>query len=172
MREKQPQKGHCVSQRHAGRALKVEIEEQVSGSSRIDTTHLRRCIGTLSRAFDQLGMHDADSVMHDVFRAACVKEFELVLEQSGKLLSKRIRPWFASNRQVDKLTFKDFFRHAAKHGLIEPAACERWLQYRDNRNDTAHEYGEDFAVTTLNLLPEFIADAEALADLIESEDDD
>ena len=24
-------------------------------------------------------------------------------------------------------------------------ACERWLAYRDNRNDTAHNYGEEFA---------------------------
>lgn len=138
-----------------------------SPSPRIDTTHLRRCIDTLNQAFDQLGRHEAGSVMHDVFRAACVKEFELVLEQSGKLLSKRIRPWFASNRQVDKLTFKDFFRHAAKHALIDADACERWLQYRDNRNDTAHDYGEHFAETTLRLLPNFIADAEALADVIE-----
>lgn len=143
-----------------------------SSSQTIDATHLRRCIDTLSRAFDQLGRHDADSVMHDVFRAACVKEFELVLEQSGKLLSKRIRPWFSSNRQVDKLTFKDFFRHAAKHALIEADACERWLQYRDNRNDTAHKYGQDFATATLKLLPKFIADARALADVIEAQVDD
>ena len=31
------------------------------------------------------------------------------------------------------------------HGLMETDAVERWLAYRDNRNDTAHDYGEDFA---------------------------
>lgn len=138
--------------------------------SRIDTTYLRRCLVTLERALDQLGRHEADSIMHDVYRAACVKEFELVLEQSGKLLKKRLRPWFASNKQVDKLVFKDVFRHAAKHGLIEAEACERWLRYRDNRNDTAHDYGEAFAVETLKLLPSFLADAKVLADAIESDD--
>ena len=136
---------------------------------RIDTTYLRRCLGTLERALGQLGEHEPDSIMHDVFRAACVKEFELVLEQSGKLLKKRLRPWFASNKQVDRLVFKDVFRHAAKHSLIEAAACERWLRYRDNRNDTAHDYGEAFAVETLKLLPSFLADAKALADVIESD---
>ena len=136
---------------------------------RVDTTYLKRCVDTLDRAFDQLGAHDAESIMHDVFRAACVKEFELVLEQSGKLLRKRLRPWFASNRQVDQLVFKDVFRHAAKHGLIEAAACERWLRYRDNRNDTVHDYGEEFAVATLALLPCFIADAKALAEVIEAD---
>ena len=138
--------------------------------SRIDTTYLQRCLDTLERALDQLGRHEADSIMHDVYRAACVKEFELVLEQSGKLLKKRLRPWFASNKQVDRLVFKDVFRHAAKHGLIEAEACERWLRYRDNRNDTAHDYGEAFAVETLRLLPSFLADAKALADAIESDD--
>ena len=36
-----------------------------------------------------------------------------------------------------------------------------------NHNDTAHDYGEDFAETTLKLLPDFVADAKALADAIE-----
>ena len=138
-------------------------------ASSIDTTYLRRCLGTLEQALGQLGEHEAESVMYDVFRAACVKEFELVLEQSGKLLKKRLRPWFASNKQVDKLVFKDVFRHAAKHSLIDAAACERWLQYRDNRNDTAHDYGEAFATETLKLLPRFLADAKTLADVIEND---
>lgn len=42
------------------------------------------------------------------------------------------------------------------------------MGYRDNRNDTAHKYGEDFAETTLELLPDFIADARALAGAVEA----
>ena len=51
--------------------------------------------------------------------------------------------------------------------MIDGQACERWLEYRDNRNDTAHNYGEGFAETTLKLLPDFLVDARALADVIE-----
>ena len=40
-----------------------------------------------------------------------------------------------------------------------------------NHNDTAHDYGEGFAETTLKLLPGFIADAKTLADVIEEEED-
>ena len=100
------------------------------------------------------------------------EEFELVLEQSGKLLRKRLAVFFSSNRQADRLAFKDLFRHAAKHGLIEPDAAERWLRYRDNRNQTAHDYGAGFAEATLKLLLDFIVDARALADAIEMTDDD
>ena len=133
----------------------------------IDTTFLRRCVRTLELALDELGrLSETEDVLYDIYRAACVKEFELVLEQSGKLLRKRLAEFFASNRQADRLSFKDLFRHAAKHGLMEPEEVERWLLYRANRNDTAHDYGEDFAEETLKLLPGFIADAKALTDRI------
>ncbi len=94
-----------------------------------------------------------------------------MLEQSGKLLRKRLAVWFASNRQADRLHFKDLFRHVARHDLMAPDAVERWLRYRDNRNFTAHDYGEDFAEATLRLLPAFIRDAKALADVIERPSD-
>ena len=99
---------------------------------------------------------------------ACVKEFEIILQQSANLLKKRLRPFFASNREIDRLTFKDVFRHAVKHYLMLPDACQRWFEYRDNRNDTAHDYGKGFAEATLKLLPAFIADASELAAMIGS----
>ena len=43
----------------------------------IDTTFLRRCIGTLELALKELGRRsDAGDVIYDIYRAACVKEFE------------------------------------------------------------------------------------------------
>ena len=139
----------------------------------IDTTFLRRCIASLERAVEGIERHEGrEDVMYDIYRAACVKEFELVLEQSGKLLRKRLAAWFASNRQADRLHFKDLFRHAVRHDLLAPSVAERWLRYRDNRNFTAHDYGEDFAEATLRLLPAFIEDAKSLADMIERANDD
>ena len=41
----------------------------------------------------------------------------------------------------------------------------------DNRNDTAHDSGEDFAEATLKLLPAFVEDAKGLADMIEAVND-
>ena len=135
----------------------------------IDTTFLRRCIASLERAVQEIGrLDDSEDVLYEIYRAACVKEFELVLEQSGKLLRKRLAAYFASNRQADRLNFKDLFRHAARHDLIDIDAVERWLRYR---NDTAHDYGEDFAETTLKLLPAFVEDARVLANVIEQSND-
>ena len=102
------------------------LKETFPKAMTINTDYLRRCLDTLEAAFKPLERGEAEGIAYEICRAACVKEFELVLEQSGKLLKKRLRPWFASNRQADRLIFKDAFRHAAKHGLIPTDAAERW----------------------------------------------
>ena len=137
--------------------------------SQLNTDYFARCIVTLSQAFDNLNQQPQDSVAYDIFRAACVKEFEIILEQTGKLLKKSLKPYFASSKQVDQLMFKDIFRLAAKHGLITLEEAERWLVYRDNRNDTAHDYGEGFANQTLALLPQFILDARRVNEVIQQQ---
>lgn len=140
--------------------------------SNLDTTFLERCVSVLEQALGELRQADPADFAYDICRAACVKEFEIILEQSGKLLRKRLGDYFDSNRRADRLPFKDLFRHAAKHGLLDANATERWLRYRDNRNNTAHDYGEGFAETTLRLLPDFVADARALITAINPPADD
>ena len=138
----------------------------------IDTTFLRRCLLSLETALEALGTSRDDEPIYDVYRAACCKEFELVLEQSGKLLRMLLAKYFGSNRAAARLSFKDLFRYAAKHELIDLDAVERWIQYRDNRNSTVHDYGKGFAEFTLKLLPGFIADVQSLADIIDAEQSD
>jgi nucleotidyltransferase substrate binding protein (TIGR01987 family) len=125
----------------------------------LSTKHLDRCIQTLEQSLAELRRAPADSIEREIFRNATVKGFELTLETAGKLLRKGLKSYTGTPRAVDELTYKDVLRHAAKHGLIDTVAVERWFAYRDNRNDTAHDYGESFAEETLALLPDFIADA-------------
>lgn len=134
----------------------------------LNTEFVHRCIDTLRLAQANLGEHDAKSVVYDIYRAACVKEFEIVSEQCGKLLKKSLLVFFSSSKQLDALTYKDIFRHAAKHGFITLDEVERWLQYRDHRNQTAHEYGENYADQILLLIPQFLADADMLLKAIEA----
>ena len=42
-----------------------------------------------------------------------------------------------------------------------------WFRYRDNRNNTAHDYGEAFARETLILIPGFLDDVSRLADRLQ-----
>ena len=128
----------------------------------IDTTFLERCVQTLERSLDLLGKSDPEAIEYDMYRSACVKEFEIILEQGGKLLKKCLRPYFHSSKEADRLFFKDIFRHAANHSLVTLEEAERWLEYRDNRNTLAHDYGVGFAEETLKLLPRFVIDAHSL----------
>ena len=102
-----------------------------------------------------------------MYRSACVKEFEIILEQSGKLLRKVLKPYFHSPKAVDQLYFKDVFRQAVLRSIVDSDLCERFLEYRDNRNNTAHDYGVNFAEETLILLPNFIKDARLLSQAID-----
>lgn len=139
---------------------------------KIDTSFYSRCIQTLEMAHGLVQQHPVDSVEFELFRSACVKEFEIILEQSGKLLRKCLRAHFHSTGAVNRLTFKDIFRYAAHFELIDIEQVERWLGYRDHRNTTAHDYGEEFANKTLVLLGEFIIDAKKLEKVIRDYDHD
>ena len=132
----------------------------------IDTGYYERCIKTLENAYTLLGKENPDTIDYEMYRSACIKEFEIILEQSGKLLRKVLAPYFHSSKEADKLYFKELFRHAVLRSLITDEACQRWLEYRDNRNNTAHDYGVNFGEDTLALLPGFIADSLELAEMI------
>ena len=128
----------------------------------LNTNNLLRCIQTLQSALDMLNRATADSIDYEVFQNSVVKGFELTLETSGKLLRKALKAYGGSPKAVDELFYKDVLRHAAKHGLLTVEEVERWFAYRDNRNNTAHDYGEAFAKETLTLMPSFLADARKL----------
>ena len=128
----------------------------------IDTTFYTRCILILEKSFNRLENSTDGSVEYDMYCSACVKEFEIILEQSGKLLRKCLKDFSHSPKAVDRLVFKALFRQAAQHDLLTLEEVERWLVYRDNRNNTAHDYGKKFAEETKALLPDFIVDAKSL----------
>ena len=131
----------------------------------LNVEHLNRTVSTLEQALTAIGQEAAapDSVMFDLYRNAAIKSFELSLETAGKLLRKALKNFEASPRTVDAWIFNDVLRQAGKHGLLSSEEVERWLAYRANRNNTAHDYGVGFANDTLQLLPTYVKDVHALA---------
>jgi nucleotidyltransferase substrate binding protein (TIGR01987 family) len=130
----------------------------------LNVEHLLRTAATLEQALKAIEAHGRqDDVHFDLFRNAAIKSFELSLETAGKLLRKALKAFGGTPRSVDALVFNDVLRSAGKHGLMEVEAVERWLAYRANRNNTAHDYGEHFANQTLKLLPGYLQDVRELA---------
>lgn len=134
----------------------------------INTEHLGRCIETLEKSYTLIKTVPEGSIEYEMFRNALVKGFEMTLEQCGKLLKKRIEPYFGTKKAVDTLTYKDIFRHALKHSLISEEEVSRWFKYRDNRNNTTHDYGQKFAEETLVLIEDFLHDSKRIKDVIEN----
>ena len=128
----------------------------------LDLTALERCLATLQRAHTRLLAVGPGGEDHDLFRAASVKEFELILELVVKLLRKVLRDYVTSTRELAEMPFKDVLRQAAQHGLLSLEAVDRWFAYRDLRNTSAHEYGQNFAEKIIVVLPDFIHDADAV----------
>jgi nucleotidyltransferase substrate binding protein (TIGR01987 family) len=130
----------------------------------LNVEHLLRTAATLEQAMLALGKTQAtDEIIYDLYRNAAIKSFELSLETAGKLLRKALKAFGGNPRSVDSLVFNDVLRHGGKHGVLDQAGVERWLAYRANRNNTAHDYGVGFANDTLTLLPAYLADVRALA---------
>lgn len=130
----------------------------------LNVSHLLRTASTLEQALLAIEQcEDKTSIMFDLYRNAAIKSFELSLETAGKLLRKALKSFVGTPREVDRLVFNDVLRQAGKHGLLELDAVGRWLEYRANRNSTAHDYGEGFANQTLTLLPAYLRDVRQLA---------
>jgi len=128
----------------------------------LSTDHLNRCIRTLESSMEMYRQSKPESIEQEVFRNAIVKGYELSQETSFKLLKRALKDFGHGGKRLDALPVKELLRLSATHGLMTLEEVERWFSYRDNRNNTAHDYGEGFAKETLVLLPGFIRDARAL----------
>ena len=69
----------------------------------IETAYFERCVRTLEKAYNLLISADVESIDYEMYRSACIKEFEIILEQSGKLLRKILKPYLHSSKAVDQL---------------------------------------------------------------------
>ncbi|CAK0753873.1 Nucleotidyltransferase [Gammaproteobacteria bacterium] len=132
----------------------------------LNTDHLKRCIDTLHSSLLCYEQAASDSIHQEIFRNAIVKGYELTQEISFKLLKKSLRDYGHSAKKLDATPIKELLRLAATHGFMTLEEVERWFVYRDNRNNTAHDYGENFAMQTLRLIPNFINDVTRLESLL------
>ena len=80
----------------------------------------------------------------------------------GSLLRKALQDFVSDPRKLASLNFKDVLRTAAQHGLLTLDEVERWLQYRDERNQTAHDDGVQLAEQVPTTIKQFHLDVQTL----------
>ena len=138
----------------------------------INTDGITRSVNTLELALECLREQEPGEVMYDVYRSACMNEFQVIVELADSLLRRRLRPYFATVSQVNELTVGRVFRESARRSLISVEECRRWLGYRDHRNASAHRYGKELAECALMALPSLVEDGRRIAAVIGAETDE
>lgn len=133
----------------------------------LNTDHLARCRQTLESSLFMYQRAEGGSIDQEVFRNAIVKGYELAQETAFKLIKKALKAFGHSGKKLESTPVKEILRLAAVHDLMTLDEVERWFAYRDNRNNTAHDYGQAFAEQTLVLIPGFLADVALLAETLE-----
>jgi len=134
----------------------------------LNVAHLQRCCQTLQSSLKFYQQAEAGSIDQEVFRNAIIKGYELSQETAFKLLKKALKAYGHGSKKLETTPIKDILRLAAVHGLMTLDEVERWFAYRDNRNNTAHDYGEAFANQTLVLIPSFLEDINRLAQTLDN----
>ena len=134
----------------------------------LNTDHLKRCIQTLESSLLLYQQAETGSINQEIFRNAIIKGYELAQETAFKLIKKALKEYGHGSKTLNATPIKEVLRLAAVHDLMTVAEVERWFRYRDNRNNSAHDYGEAFAVETLGLIPAFLTDINRLVQQLDS----
>lgn len=129
---------------------------------KLTTENLARCIVVLEYSIQLYNGASANSIEQEVFRNAVMKGFELTQEISFKLLRRVVKGYGVPALRVESMYVKDLLREAAGHTLITPEAVERWYDYRDSRNESAHDYDLGSVNEIFELLPDYLQDVREL----------
>lgn len=120
---------------------------------KLDTKILKEAIDTLKDAYELYLQNDEDK-LKSALQDSCIKRFEYTYETAKKIMNKYLKYAFDKT----DLPVNNVFREIYGLGMIEN--FERWVDYRTKINDISHEYNLKKAHKIMDVLNNFIADAE------------
>ena len=132
----------------------------------LDLSFWKRALDTLERGIARSLATPADNEVRD----AVIQRFEYCYELSWKMLKRHLEQVMPDPAAADQWSFKQLMREAAERGLI--AAVEPWMEYRYQRNQTAHVYDEDKAWLVYRTALSFLGDARKLYEAVEQRNGD
>ena len=136
----------------------------------ISTTHLERCLQTLTASLEALQASEPESIEFEIYRNAVIKGFELSLEVCGKLLRRALKAYGGSPKEVDELVYKEVLRRCAKQAILEPALTEKIWVYSTKRQSVADDDYIPFVQEILPLLPQFITEMSRISTLLQQQE--
>ena len=128
---------------------------------KLDYTSLKKAIESLEKAAVRAEGARSDEELRD----AVIQRFEYTYELCSKMIKRQLEQEVASPSLIDNLSFKDLLREAAEKGMMQN--IERWMEYRSQRNITAHIYDKVKAQSVYATALLFLKDAKRLCSDLE-----
>ena len=125
--------------------------------SELDLTNLKNSLKTLSECYQDY-VNQSDIKIKSYIKDSCIKRFEYTYETAKKIMNKFLKKEY--DKSEIELSINNIFREM--YGLDLINNFENWVDYREKRNFTSHEYNDSKTYIILDLIPQFIKDVEYL----------
>jgi len=125
--------------------------------SELDLSLLQNSLNTLKECYHDYQIEN-NTKMQEYIKDSCIKRFEYTYETSKKMMNKYLKKEY--DKTEKDLSINNIFREMYALDLIKN--FENWVNYREKRNFTSHEYNEEHTKEIIKIVPDFISDAEFL----------
>jgi nucleotidyltransferase substrate binding protein (TIGR01987 family) len=136
---------------------------------KLDLSSLRKAVESLERTIKVANNRDLMASLSDeakdAIRAGVIQNFEVAYEFCWKYVQRWLRENITDKEVEHPRSRKEFFRLAARFGLIKDPLP--WFSYGDARNLTSHTYDEDKAESVYEAALDFVKDARRLLQKLE-----
>ena len=125
--------------------------------SELNLDVLQNSLNTLKECHNDYSA-EGNLKLKNYIKDSCVKRCEYTYETAKKIMNKFLKKEY-DNSEKD-LTINNIFREMYGLDLIQN--FENWVEYREKRNYTSHEYDDENTYKIVDLIPRFIADVDYL----------
>lgn len=130
--------------------------------SELDLTNLGNSLASLKECYQDF-CDQKDEKIKTYIKDSCVQRFEYTYETAKKIMNKFLKKEY--DKSEKDLTINNIFREMYGLGLIEN--FENWVDYREKRNSTSHEYNDKITYPIIEIVPKFIEDTQILLNNLE-----
>ena len=123
----------------------------------LDFSSLSKAIQQLRVGLDILQADPANQL----YRDGVIQRFEFTYGLSHKMLLRFLEQNSANPEEIEQMTLAALIRTGAERGLLK-SGWNEWKLFREARNLTSHTYNQAKAEEVLQVIPNFLAEAEFL----------
>ncbi len=133
-------------------------------TSEIDITPLKRALQRLEEGLAEWSAQSGNTLLRD----GVIQRFEFTYELSHRMLRRFLESGAANPEEIGRLSFPDLIRVAGERGLLR-SSWNEWKEYRQARTNTSHTYDEAKALSVIEVVPKFAAEAQSLVRNLEAQ---